>query len=197
MCGGQKIVVGVGGNVGAGKTVVAQIFRDLGAEYISADRIGWEVLPEISMLLQERFGRDIMNGSEVDKKRLRALVFSDPEKLMVLNRMSHPILVKKILECVENIETGVVVIDAALMFDWKEVYEIVDYPILVTADRDKRRLRARAKGVEEELFDRITAVQKDEAEMAQMAKYVIENNGTVAELKEKCLKIYKEINNDR
>jgi dephospho-CoA kinase len=149
------------------------------------------------MLLQERFGRDIMNGSEVDKKRLRALVFSDPEKLMVLNRMSHPILVKKILECVENIETGVVVIDAALMFDWKEVYEIVDYPILVTADRDKRRLRARAKGVEEELFDRITAVQKDEAEMAQMAKYVIENNGTVAELKEKCLKIYKEINNDR
>jgi dephospho-CoA kinase len=197
MCGGQKIVVGVGGNVGAGKTVVAQIFRDLGAEYISADRIGWEVLPEISMLLQERFGRDIMNGSEVDKKRLRALVFSDPEKLMVLNRMSHPILVKKILECVENIETGVVVIDAALMFDWKEVYEIVDDPILVTADRDKRRLRARAKGVEEELFDRITAVQKDEAEMAQMAKYVIENNGTVAELKEKCLKIYKEINNDR
>ena len=196
MCRGQKVVIGVGGNVGAGKTVVAQIFKDLGAEYVSADRIGWEVLPEIAMHLEERFGSEIMNGTEVNKKTLRALVFSDPERLIFLNQLSHPILVKKLLEQVEKIKSGVVVIDAALMFDWDKVYEIVDYPILVTADREKRRLRACAKGVEEELFDRITAVQKDEEEMARMAKYVIENNGTMSELRDRCLKIYKEIAND-
>ena len=101
---GTKVVIGVGGNVGVGKTAVAEIFRDLGAEYISADAIGWEVLPEISAILRDEFGSQIMNGMDIDKKKLRELVFSDPEKLMFLNRISHPILVKKILHRIEDVK---------------------------------------------------------------------------------------------
>ncbi len=192
----QKVIIGVGGTVGAGKTIVAHIFRDFGAEYVSADAIGWEVLPAISGILQQEFGNEIMNGMDVDKKKLRKLVFSDPGKLSFLNRASHPILVRKVLDRVAGIKTGVVVIDAALLFDWDEVLEIVDYPILVTADRDKKRMRAHTKGIGDELFDRMTAMQKDEEEMAKRAKYVIENNGTVDQLKDRCLKIYKEIEDD-
>lgn len=196
MCRGSKVVIGVGGNVGAGKTVVARIFRDLGAQYVSADEIGWEVLPEISTILQDEFGSQIMNGIEVDKKELREMVFSDPEKLQFLNRISHPILVKKILQRIEDIDTGIVVIDAALMFDWDEVYEVIDYPILVIADRDKKAMRARAKGISEDLFEKIYVTQKDDEEMARRARYVIENNGTIEELRDKCSKIYGEISND-
>jgi dephospho-CoA kinase len=193
---GTKVIIGVGGNVGAGKTVVAQIFRDLGAEYVSADAIGWEVLPEISAILQEKFGSQIMNGMGVDKKKLRELVFSDPGKLMFLNRISHPILVKHILHRIEGIRSGIVVIDAALLFDWDDVYDVIDYPILVIADRDKKAMRARAKGIGKELFEKISAMQKDEEEMAKRARYVIKNNGTIDELREKCSKIYSEISND-
>jgi dephospho-CoA kinase len=193
---GTKIVIGVGGNVGAGKTAVAEIFKDLGAEYISADAIGWEVLPEIGTILRDEFGSQIMNGMDIDKKKLRELVFSDSEKLMFLNRISHPILVKKILHRIEGVKSDVLVIDAALLFEWDDVYDVIDYPILVTADRDKKVVRARAKGIGEELFEKISAMQEDDEEMATRARYVIENNGTIDELREKCSKIYGEISND-
>ena len=91
---------------------------------------------------------------------------------------------------------GVVVIDAALLFDWPEVYSMVDYPIVVKARQDVMLARAKAKGVSEGLFVRILSMQKDAEKMAAKACFVIENNGTIAELKERCLAIYQQIKDD-
>jgi dephospho-CoA kinase len=191
---GQKVVIGVGGRIGTGKTTVAKIFSDLGAQYISADEIGWDVLPEITDVLKNEFGEGIMLGGKIDKQKLRDLVFSGAHNLEFLNRVSHPILTKRIIEKTEDVRFGVVVIDAALLFDWPEVCEIVDYSILVRARREIMLARAKAKGISEHLFEKIVSTQKDEREMMAKASYVIENNGTMAELKEKCQKIYEEIN---
>jgi len=193
---GQKVVIGIGGNIGTGKTTVAKIFGDLGAQYISADEIGWEVLPEIKDVLQKEFGKDIMMGRKVDRQKLRELVFSDAHNLEFLNRVSHPILTKRIIEKTEEVESGIVVIDAALLFDWPEVYEIVDHAILVKARREIMLSRAKAKGISDNLFEKIVSKQNREQEMMAKASYVIENNGTMVELKEKCQRIYKEINDD-
>ena len=193
---GQSIVIGIGGKIGTGKTTVAKIFRDLGAQYISADEIGWEVLPEITDVLQEEFGKGIMSGAEIDKEKLRELVFADAQKLEFLNRASHPILTKRIIERVEDIEAGVVAIDAALLFDWPDVYGIVDYSILVKARRELMVERARAKGVSSRLFVQIMTQQKSEQEMEAQATYVIENNGTMTELRKKCQAIYEKLSHD-
>ena len=196
MSSGRRVVVGIGGKIGTGKTTVAKIFRDLGAQYISADEIGWEVLPEITDALKEALGQGIMRGTEIDKERLRELVFSDAQKLEILNRVSHPILTKRIIERVRDFESGVVVVDAALLFDWPEVYAIVDFPILVKARHELMVERAKAKGMSKSLFTRIMARQKSEQEMMAKACYVIENNGTIAELRERCQVIYDKISHD-
>lgn len=190
---GQKVVIGVGGNIGTGKTTVAKIFSDLGAQYISADEIGWDVLPEITDVLKKEYGEGVMLGGKIDKQKLRDLVFSSRHNLEFLNRVSHPILTKRIIEKTEDIRFGVVVIDAALLFDWPEVCEIVDYSVLVRARREIMLSRAKAKGISEHLFEMIVSKQKDEQEMMAKASYVIENNGTMVELKEKCRKIYEEV----
>jgi dephospho-CoA kinase len=196
MSSGQRVVIGIGGKIGTGKTTVAKIFRDLGAQYISADEIGWEVLPEITDVLQNELGKGIMLGAKIDKRKLRELVFTDAQKLEFLNRVSHPILTRRIIERVREIESGVVVIDAALLFDWPEVYETVDFSILLTARRELMLERAKAKGMSSRLFMQIMEQQKSEQEMREMASYLIENNGTIAELREKCKVIYKEISHD-
>ena len=72
---GNKVIIGVGGTVGSGKTLVGRIFEELGAHYISADEIGWEVLSDITGELKERFGEIIMDGDIIDKKKLRGVVF--------------------------------------------------------------------------------------------------------------------------
>jgi dephospho-CoA kinase len=192
----DRLIIGVGGHIGTGKTTTCKIFEDLGAHYISADEIGWEVLPDIADALEKRFGKIIMKKTAIDKKKLRDIVFSKKEHLQFLNRLSHPHLVKKILERLEKIKSGVVVIDAALLFDLPGVYERVDYPILVTADDTRKQERARAKGIDSVLFQKILDAQQSEQAMKQKAKYIIKNNGTMDALKEQCQTIYEEICND-
>jgi dephospho-CoA kinase len=193
---GAKVIIGVGGNIGAGKTTVGKIFAELGVRYISADELGWKVLPEISGILRERFGEEIVMGKGIDKRRLREMVFSDKNNLGFLNRVSHPLLLKRVCAALESVRSGIVVIDAALLFDWPEVYRLVDYSILVRARRDLMAQRAAEKGIGQELFNKIISMQKDEKEMRKMASFVIENNRSIGALRERCQQIYEEISHD-
>lgn len=192
----RKIVIGVGGNVGAGKTTACKIFEHFGAHYISADEIGWKVLREITHALKKKFGDIIMNGETIDKEKLRDVVFAKEEHLEFLNKLSHPLLEKKILEKMKNIKSGVLILDAALLFDFRLVYKHVDYPILITADDALKKKWAGAKGIDSVLFKKILGFQKNETEMLRQAKYVIKNNGTIDALKEQCQTIYEAIKND-
>lgn len=195
---GKRVVIGIGGNIGTGKTTVANFFRELGAVCIAADEIGWEVLPEITPALKEKFGEEIMHrsGCRVDKRKLRDLVFSDRAGLEYLNRVSHPLLTQKIAARVESLKSGVVVIDAALLFEWPEIAALCDHKILVTAHPEKMRGRAEAKGIDHALYSKIHSMQKDDKEMMVQADIVIHNNGTLDELRGRCQLIYRRIEDD-
>ena len=193
---GDKVLIGVGGTIGSGKTLVSKIFQELGAQYVSADELGWEVLPDIRDGLRKRFGERIMKNGTVDRERLREIVFSGKENLDYLNRLSHPLLVKKILKRVEDIEDGIVVIDAALLFDWPAIEEIVDYRILITSDEEVKEERMARKGISRKLFRQILGFQKSDAEVMKRAKFVIDNNGGIDSLKIQCKDIYRQIKND-
>ncbi len=193
---GSRVVIGLVGNVGTGKTAAAKVFADLGASCISADAMGWEVLPEISLMLQRKFGKAIMKGRKVDKIKLRDLVFADRAKLDFLNRLSHPLLVKKIIKELSRVKSGIVIIDAALLFDWPEVCALIDYTILMTARDDIMAARARVKGIDERVFSMIRSMQKSERELSRRADFVISNNGTLTELRQKCKEIYRRIKDD-
>jgi dephospho-CoA kinase len=192
---GDKVIIGVGGNIGSGKTLVSKIFEELGAQYISADEIGWEVLPDIADELKERFGSIIIDRDIIDKEKLRSIVFSNQKNLDYLNGLSHPVLVKKLLKKIEEIKSKVIVIDAALIFDWPELMQVVDYPILVVSDNKVKEGRVMKRGINKLLFRQILESQKSEADMLKLAKFVIKNNSTVDILKAQCQDIYKEIEN--
>ncbi|MGB3342222.1 MAG: dephospho-CoA kinase [bacterium] len=191
-----KIIVGIAGHIGSGKTMVSKFFEDFGAYYISADEIGWEVLIEIKDQLSVEFGASIIDGEKIDRKKLRDMVFSSNEKLTTLNELSHPLLKKKILERINNITSGMIVIDAALLFDWPEILNELDYSILVSSADDKKEERALKNGIDRQLFRKILRFQHNEDEMSKLATYAINNNGTVQELAEQSQRIFEEINND-
>lgn len=193
---GGRAVVGVGGNIGSGKTVASRFFEEFGAFYLSADEIGWQVLSEIVDQLKGRFGEVIMDGEDVDRKMLQSIVFSCEENLTFLNKLSHPLLKRKILERINQITFGMIVIDAALLFDWPEILNEIDYSILVSSSGESKRERAVKNGMGRHLFYQILRLQRSETEMAEQATYIINNNGTVQKLKEQCHRIFEEIKND-
>ena len=137
-----------------------------------------------------------MDEDKINRKKLGAMVFSKKENLDFLNELTHPILVEKIINRVRNIESGIVVIDAALLFNWPDILEKIDYTILVTADDKLKIARAVEKGVSKDLSRKILNFQKKDNEVSKQAKFIIKNNGTIKALKEECQIIYKEIKND-
>ena len=193
----DKVIVGITGNIGSGKTMVSKFFEDFGAYYLSADEIGWEVLIDIKDQLSAEFGESIMAGEEIDRKKLRDMVFSSNEKLTQLNKLSHPLLKKKILERMNNTTSNMIVIDAALLFDWPEILNELDYSILVSSADDKKEERAVKNGMDRRLFKKILRSQQNEVEISKLATYVINNNGTVQELAEQSQRIFEEIKNEQ
>ena len=93
------VVIGVTGGIASGKSTVTKFFIDLGAYLID-----WDVLGHTVMLPQKRawkgvveyFGRDILNEDQtIDRQKLGAIVFKEPEKLQRLNQIVHPEIFKE------------------------------------------------------------------------------------------------------
>jgi dephospho-CoA kinase len=188
-----KMVIGVGGTIGSGKTIVSRIFESMGSYYISADEIGWEVLSDIAPILKERYGSDIMNEESIDRNKLATRVFTDPEELTFLNSISHPLLIERLKTRIARATGSLVVIDAALLFDWPEIMAIVDYPVLVIAHESLKEQRSISHGMDPIRYRTIRQNQHDDACLVSKARFTISNNGAVEALHDQCRSILKEI----
>jgi len=87
-------VIGLTGGIGTGKSVVAEILREQGAEILNADLVGHEAyLPGTPVYddIVAEFGRDVVaEDGTIDRKKLGSIVFSSPDKLARLNAITHP-----------------------------------------------------------------------------------------------------------
>jgi len=192
----ERVVIGLAGNIGSGKSTAADYFVRRGSHRINADAIGRRLLPTITKAVINRLGSGVASRHRLDRDKLRTVIFSDPRKLRIFNRLSHPRLVREIRDRLRQIRSGIVVVDAALLFDWPVLMPEIDVPILVTAPRSLKERRAARKGIDRRTFRRILQSQRSENVMARQAAYVIRNNGSTDHLYRQCRTIYKEIKND-
>lgn len=193
------MVIGITGETGAGKTTLAEIFESWGAELISGDEMGWELLkPEESTYrsLLQRYGRDILNvEGKINRRKLGRIVFSSPKETREFNALVHPELLKRLRERIEKAKnrSSIVIVDAALIVEWKIVAQF-DKLIVVIADKARRieRLKRSRQLSNEELRDRFRSQLSREKKL-RYADWVIENNGDIRELREKAEVIWSEL----
>jgi dephospho-CoA kinase len=139
------------GPTGAGKSTVADWLAARGAAIIDADRVGHEVLrmPDIRDAVAARFGDQVMGpDGEIDRKQLGMLVFPDQGLLRALEEISHPCLLAELASRIDTLQQSrvatLVVVDAALWFQWPERPE-VDFVLGVRAPLALRVERIRAR----------------------------------------------------
>jgi dephospho-CoA kinase len=144
-------VVGLVGESGTGKTTIAVHLERQGAGRIDADTLAHTLLgddQEILRRVREYFGDDVLTAGEIDRKKLGAVVFSDPDGLEALNQIVHPAVIE---ECAQRVETfreagfELVVVDAALLLE-VELPFVVDLTVALRASREEQTRRLLAKG---------------------------------------------------
>jgi len=185
------LVIGLTGSIGTGKSEVAHLLESLGAVLINADQVGHEAYApntESWREVIEAFGRDILQpNDEIDRRKLGAVVFADPQQMAILNSIMHPRIAGMVGERIEKLRdqgTEVVVVEAALLFEAKWDYLVdevwtTDAPVATVI----QRLRDRNGLQEEEVRKRIDS-QRDREERLARSHLVLDNSGDVAALEQ-------------
>jgi dephospho-CoA kinase len=199
----RPLVVGLTGGVGCGKTVVAQEFAKRGAVVISGDEIGHDVVgrnPGLQRKLAAEFGRDILTRKKINRRRLARRAFATPEGWRRLNELVHPVLIRDLIKRVraarQQPKTLMIVVDAALIVEWK-MKDPIDLLVAVRASRADRRRWLRKRGwTPDEIEDRMKA-QASFAARERVADVVLRNDGDVAALRRKAKRLWQKLLNAR
>jgi dephospho-CoA kinase len=192
-------VIGLGGGIGSGKSTAAAILAELGAQVINADLVGHEVYapgtPGFECVVAA-FGPEIVGeDGRIDRKRLGAIVFADPAALDRLNAIVHPLINEEIIRRVQEARKASavpgLVIEAAILAEagWRS---IMDEVWMVTSKREDvvRRL-AEQRGLTEAETDARRARQMSDAERRAGADVVIENDGSLDDLRRRLVALWR------
>lgn len=183
------LVIGLTGSIGTGKSEVARQLEILGASIISADQVGHEAYTPNTEAWEQvvaAFGDDILqDDKDIDRRKLGAIVFSDPSQLEKLNAIMHPRMARMVSDKIEVLRgqgVKVVVVEAALLFEagWDTLVEEV-WVTDTSEDIVVGRLKDRNGLSEEEAKKRINS-QMDRAERIERSDFVIDNSSDMAGL---------------
>jgi dephospho-CoA kinase len=177
------LLVGLTGGIATGKSLVSECLRSLGGEIIDADVLAREVvepgLPAYREIVRE-FGPTVLQpDGALDRKRLGAIVFADPERRTRLEAITHPAIRARFAERLQALEragfAGLVIFDAPVMIESGN-YKTVDRLVVVLTDEDTQRARLMARdGIGPEEAGRRIRSQMPVAEKARLADHVIDN----------------------
>jgi dephospho-CoA kinase len=194
-------VVGLTGGIGTGKSTLAALLAERGAQVIDADAIGRDALRPGERAWHSvvgQFGDEILeaNGMEIDRKRLARIVFEDERKLATLNAIVHPVIFDTVAEQLDRLRhsDAVVVLDAALIVE-AGLEDAVDVLVVVdTKDKEERAQRmVRERGMSFDDFRARVASQKKGSELLARADVVISNDGSLDDLAREADRLWSEV----
>ncbi|WPP29249.1 dephospho-CoA kinase [Streptomyces sp. CL7] len=192
------LTVGLTGGIGAGKSEVSRLLVERGAVLIDADRIAREVVepgtPGLAVVV-EAFGEEILaEDGSLDRPRLGALVFSDPEKLATLNSIVHPLVGARSRELEEAApEDAVVVHDVPLLTE-NGLAPLYDVVIVVDASPGTQLDRlVRLRGMSEEDARARMAAQATREQRRAVADIVIDNDVPLDALERRAEEVWADL----
>jgi dephospho-CoA kinase len=195
--------VGLTGGIASGKSTVSAMLRDLGAVVIDADELAREVVargtPGLAAVVEE-FGPDLLrDDGELDRPAMGALVFSDEDARRRLEAIVHPLVHERIVALEQAAAPDAIVVhDIPLLAESGRASAPdrggFDAVIVVDAPEElqvERMVRSRA-WTEQDARSRIAA-QATRAERNALATYLIENTGTIEDLRQRVAEVFAEL----
>ena len=185
------------GSIASGKSTVVNLLKERGFSVIDADVIAHEQLEICKGEIVREFGEQILDeAGKIDRKKLGAIVFSEPKKLKILEQILHPKIKGEILSNASQLESlgQVYFVDIPLFFEKKERYAEFKNVAVIYAPKELllSRLMSRNGLSLEEAKARVE-LQMDIEQKKKMAKFVIDNSNDRENLKLELEKFLKQI----
>ncbi|MFE9572410.1 dephospho-CoA kinase [Streptomyces sp. NPDC006692] len=190
--------VGLTGGIGAGKSEVSRLFVSYGAVLIDADRIAREVVepgtPGLAAVV-EAFGPGVLSADgTLDRPKLGGIVFSDPDKLAILNKIVHPLVGARsaALESAAGPDS-VVIHDVPLLAE-NGLAPLYDLVVVVDAAPETQLDRlVRLRGMTADEARARMAAQADRAQRLAVADIVMDNDGPLEALEPQARKVWERL----
>lgn len=182
-------VIGLTGNIACGKSLVAVMLEELGAKVIDFDDVARIIVEPHQQAWHEivdTFGRDVLNPDDtIDRQALGEIIFNDPDKREILNKITHPKIIQYTREKIEQYnreDIEVVIIEAALIVERGGLKDLLEKLVVVISDEESqlKRLTKRNGLSRREAISRINSQMPTE-EKLKHADYIIDNSGSETE----------------
>lgn len=176
------LIVALTGGIGAGKSLAAQYFSELGARVVDADQLARVAIERGSEGFDEvilRFGEEITRNGDIDRKALAEIIFADPKAKEDLEAIIHPRVRELFAEVVADLNQDEILIYEIPLLAETASAKNFDLVITVEADLEIRKERLRKRGMFISEIERRIATQASREERIALADYVIINDGDV------------------
>ena len=182
------MILGITGGTGCGKTTLLQLIRQRGGLVLDCDEIyhrlleaDRQMLAAIKNRFPQAFPQDIL-----DRKALGKIVFADPAALEALNEITHRAVRQEVLRQLES-SPPLAAIDAIGLFE-SGLDSLCDITVAVAAPLEARVARLMARdGISEDYARSRIAAQHSDGWFRERCGYLLENDGTPEQFREKCL----------
>lgn len=183
-----KLVIGLTGGIGSGKSEVSRRFQELGIDVVDADEAARVVVEPGQPALVEiakRFGADILvEDGRLNRPRLRSIIFSTPEEKRWLEALLHPLINQEIRRQLTLTTSPYAILVSPLLLETRQ-HELVDRILVIDASEALQIARASSRdGNTREQIEAIMATQISRGERISRADDIIHNHGDLAELEQ-------------
>ena len=173
------LIIGLTGGIGAGKTMVSNIFKTLGVPIYNSDNRAKYLMTnnnDLRKSLCSAFSNKVFNNNILDTNFLSNIVFNNALELKKLNTIVHPFVIRDFESWISKQKSKFVIKEAAILIE-SGAYKKVDKIILVIANKEIRidRIKNRDNINKEAILSRIDKQISDKERM-QYADFVIDNN---------------------
>ncbi|MEN6586163.1 MAG: dephospho-CoA kinase [Sulfuricella sp.] len=191
------LIVGLTGGIGCGKSAAAEIFARLGTTVIDTDQIAHQLTvlgqPAVTAI-QKQFGADyVLPDGNLDRSRLRNLIFSDAAAKKQLEALLHPLIKDEVCCRLAAVQTHYAIIAVPLLLETGSYRELVQRILVVDCDEEQQVARTMARsGLSEEEVRAIMACQVSRSERLRLADDIIDNQGGRSELQHQVEQLHRQ-----
>lgn len=186
----SSIILGITGGIACGKSEAGEFFKEENFQVLDTDVLAHESIKRGSSAYKsvvEKFGENILSSSvEIDREKLGVKVFSDCAARKELEKIIHPYVIEKTREwicaCRNQKQDGVVLVPLLFEVGWIDDWDAI---ICVTANENNIFHRLGKRGLNKKESKERLAAQMALSEKENRSDFIIENNGTLDELKSK------------